>query len=68
MEQKVLLLSMKLFLFLIRKAAEAAKIVEVFKKTLLGKRAEKINIRENLSDFDRFKVMVLKRRVSFNII
>lgn len=50
-----------------RKAAEEAKLLEKFQQTPMGKRFARTQIRENLSDFDRFKVMVLKRQVS-NII
>jgi hypothetical protein len=46
-----------------RKAAAEAKILEKFQQTPMGKRFEKTKTRENLSDFDRFKVMLLKRKV-----
>lgn len=47
-----------------RKSAAEAKILEKFQQTPMGKRFEKTKTRENLSDFDRFKVMLLKRKVS----
>jgi len=46
----------------VKKAAEEAKLVEKFNNTPLGKRQAKTVKRASLSDFDRFKVMILKRR------
>jgi large subunit ribosomal protein L14e len=49
----------------VKKAAEEAKINEKFSQTPMGRRFQKTKLRESLSDFDRFKVMILKRRVIF---
>ena len=49
----------------VRKACESAKLSESFAKTAMGCKLNKTKTRENLTDFERFKVMVLKRRVSY---
>lgn len=49
----------------VKKAYNDAKVDDKFSQTPMGKRFQKTVIRENLTDFDRFKVMVLKRQVSF---
>lgn len=46
----------------VKKVAEEAKISEKFKNTPMGKRFTKTNRRNELTDFERFKVMILKRR------
>lgn len=46
----------------VKKAAEESKISEKFQNTPMGRRFAKTNRRESLTDFERFKVMILKRR------
>jgi large subunit ribosomal protein L14e len=46
----------------VKKVAEEAKISEKFQNTPMGKRFTKTNRRTQLTDFERFKVMILKRR------
>ena len=46
----------------VKKAVNDAKLSESFAKTALGKKLSKTAKRENLTDFDRFKVMVLRRQ------
>lgn len=54
-------------LFLNRKVVDEAKVNESFAKTPLGKKLHKASIRKNLTDFDRFKVMLLKKKVGILI-
>ena len=46
----------------VKKAFDAQKTNEKFEATPLGKRLLKTKRRESLTDFERFKVLVLKRR------
>lgn len=49
------------------KKIQEYKLVEKFGETKLGKVVKQSSIRKNLSDFDRFKVMVLKRQMNMKI-
>lgn len=49
------------------KKIQEYKLVEKFGETKLGKVVKQSAIRKNLSDFDRFKVMVLKRQMNMKI-
>ena len=42
---------------------DSENVVKKFQSTPLGKKLQKADTRKNLTDFDRFKVMVLKKRV-----
>ncbi len=46
----------------LKKVVEEKKVSENFLTTSLGKRQAKTNRRAELTDFERFKVMVLKKR------
>jgi len=49
------------------KAVEEAKLDEQFAKTSWAKKIARVEKRKNLSDFDRFKLMVLKKKKSLII-
>lgn len=49
------------------KKIEEYKLSEKFAETQLGKTIKKTELRKNLTDLDRFKVMVLKRQMNSKI-
>jgi large subunit ribosomal protein L14e len=50
---------------LIKKQKKGEDIVAAFKKTPVSVKMEKYKLRKSLSDFDRFKVMVLRKQRSY---
>ena len=48
----------------LKKAIEAYKLADKFNGSGLGKRIQKQHRRANLTDFERFKVQVLKKKLS----
>ena len=50
---------------LVKKHKKGEDIVAAFKKTPVSVKMEKYKLRKSLSDFDRFKVMVLRKQRSY---
>jgi len=48
----------------VRKALEAQQAVQRFRETAWGQKVEKQRVRARLTDFDRFRVMVARKRRS----
>jgi large subunit ribosomal protein L14e len=52
---------------LVKEAVEKAGIIEAFKKTTWAKKVAAREAKKNLTDFDRFRIMVAKKRVNHAI-
>jgi large subunit ribosomal protein L14e len=51
----------------LKKQIEKTKALDAYKATRGAKVAAQKAVRANLTDFDRFKVMILKKRVQYNL-